>query len=76
MKVTYELTDTCWGEANYSRVRRGDVDIKENASNLAIVRAAKLAAGLAGVRCRKVDFGDLICLYPYGVCQVLFINIY
>ena len=76
MKVDYELTDTFGGEANYSWVRRGDVEIKKNSSDLAIVRAAKLAAGLSGVRCRKVDFGDLICLYPYGMCQVLFINIY
>lgn len=76
MTVTYELTDTFGGEANYSWCERGPVEVKENASDLAIVRAAKAAAGLSGVRCRKVDFGDLICLYPYGLCQVLFINLY
>ena len=76
MTVTYELTDTFGGEANYCWARSGSVNVKEGASQLAIVRAAKAAAGIAGSRCRKVDFGDLICLYPYGANVVLFINIY
>lgn len=76
MAVTYELTDTFGGEANYSWSREGAVAVKEGASPLAIVRAAKAAAGLSGVRCRREDWGDTITLKPYGIHWVLFINLY
>lgn len=70
MKYEYEHTDTFGGEANYSWVKRGIVET--SADNP--VKAVKKALGIEGVRCRKEDFGDMIALYPYGMCQVIFIN--
>lgn len=69
-----ELTDTFSGQANYSWVNRETISLPPGASDLAIVRAAKAALGLTGVRCRKSDYGDMIELSPYGQCTVLFIT--
>jgi len=69
-----EYTDTFGGEANYCWVRRYSLTVPESISDLAVVRRAKALAGLAGVKCKKQDYGDLIALYPYGSCTVLFIN--
>jgi hypothetical protein len=74
MKVNYELTDTFGGEANYSWVNRGTVEVKENASDYAIVRKVKEAVGWNGHRCERDSYGDMITLYPRGICQVLFIT--
>ena len=74
MTITFELTDTYGGDANYSWVQRGRIDLNENASELSIVKSAKAEAGLTNIRCRKENYGDTIALYPYGLCMVLFIN--
>lgn len=71
---TCELTDTMGGEANYSWVRRDTIEVPDNASDLTVVRRAKSALGLTNVRCRKSDYGDMIELRPYGLCQVAFIT--
>lgn len=74
MKISYEITDTFGGEANYSWVRRGEVELREGASDLALVRAVKKALGLSGVRCTRSEIGELIELRPVGACVVVFIG--
>ena len=71
MRITWEYTDTFSGEANYSWVRRGELGA---ANERGAIRDAKRAAGLSGVRCRKLDMGDTIALYPVGSCTVLFLT--
>lgn len=85
-----EYTDTFSGEANYSWVRRGSVTVPElthygfdglfyyaqanRRQMVQVVRKAKALMGLTNVKCRREMHGDLIALYPYGSCTVLFIN--
>ena len=71
--VKIELTDTFGGEANYSWVRREDVEVRKD-TRLAIVRAAKAWAGWQGVRCQVSDYGDQIEIRPAGMCQVMFVD--
>jgi hypothetical protein len=66
----YEYTDTFGGEANYSWVRRGEV----NATSLNVVRRVKRALGLEGVKCTREEYGDTIVLRPIGSCTVVFIS--
>lgn len=73
MNIKFEYTDTFGGEANYSWVRRGEVEISEGTSDLTLVRRVKKALGLEGVRCRREEFGDTIALYPSGSCTVVFV---
>jgi hypothetical protein len=74
--IQWELTDTFGGESNYSWVRRGIIECKEgeNYSDLAAVRRVKKAIGWNGYKCRADNFGDMIALYPAGMCQVCFIT--
>lgn len=74
MKVSFEVTDTFGGEANYSWVNRGEIEVKEGSSDLAIVRKVKEAIGWNGYKCNRESYGDSITLKPRGICQVLFIN--
>lgn len=76
--IHYEVTDTHGGEANYCWVNRGVIETKpgEDYSDLAAVRRVKKAIGWNGVRCRVENFGETIALYPYGVCQVCFVDFY
>lgn len=76
MKVRAELTDTFGGEANYSWVRRIELDVPELLSEKAIVRRVKKEFGLSGLRARRRDsFGDSLALWGFdGDCVVLFIN--
>lgn len=74
MKISYEMTDTFGGEANYAWIRRGEVELPEGGSDLMLVRRVKKALGLEGVRCRRVDFGHMIELRPVGSCTVIFIT--
>lgn len=69
-----EYTDTFGGEANYSWVQRWQVHLPENASDTAIMRAAKAAAGLTGVKGRTDNFGDMRRFRPHGSCTVLFVT--
>lgn len=73
-KFEFEHTDTFGGEANYCWARRETIEVKENVSDLSLVRRAKSWAGLTGIKCRKENMGDSIALYPVGLCQVVFIN--
>lgn len=66
-----EMTDTFGGEANYSWVKRCEI---EASSELAAVRKAKAELGISGIKCRREDWGDTIVLRPYGACVIVFIN--
>ena len=72
--IIFEHTDTYGygGEANYSWVKRETYTGKAQ-TDLAIIRAAKKFAGISGVPCRKENFGDMVALYPQGMCQVVFV---
>jgi len=70
IRIEAEYTDTFGGDANYSWVRRAE--LKEG-SDLSLVRQAKKAFGLNGVRCKREDWGDMIILRPYGYCRIVFI---
>jgi hypothetical protein len=72
--IPFEMTDTFGGEANYSWVRRGEVSLREGASDLALVRAVKAELGLTGVRCQREEYGEQIVLRPVGACVVVFIG--
>jgi hypothetical protein len=73
-KYKVELTDTFGGEVNYSWVKRATIELPEKHSITALVRAAKKAVGLSGVRCRKQDFGDVLEIKPIGQCIVCFVT--
>ena len=68
------MTDTFGGEANYAWVRKGEVELPEEASDLALVRKVKRALGMEGVRCRKEEWGETLVLRPIGQCVVVFIE--
>jgi hypothetical protein len=70
LQASVEYTDTYGGEANYSWVHRKEIQAK---TERGLVRKAKAELGLTGVRCRRVDFGDEIWLYPRGFNTVAFI---
>jgi len=67
LTLNYEYTDTFGGESNYSWVRRGTVTAK---TERGLVRAAKKAVGLNGVRGRWRYNGE--AFIPYGSCTILF----
>lgn len=74
MNITLELTDTFGGEANYSWVKRKEIHISDKASDLSIVRQAKKAFDMQGIKCIKETYGDSIVLKPQGYNVVLFIT--
>lgn len=72
-KIIFEHTDTFGGESNYSWVRREEYTGKAK-TDKGVIRAAKKWAGLSGARCKVHNFGDMLALYPAGICQVVFIQ--
>lgn len=68
------MTDTFGGEPNFAWARRGELELPEGASDLALVRRVKKALGIEGVRCRKEEWGETIVLHPIGQCVVVFID--
>ena len=74
MQFQAEYTDTFGGEANYCWVRRETFDADQNATNALIMRRAKTACGLSGVRGRTEDQGDTLIFRPYRSCTVLFVT--
>lgn len=70
--ITIEHTDTFGGDANYCWVKRWHSFRK--LTDLQAVRLAKRICGLSGHRCRSENWGDVIALYPAGICQVIFIG--
>jgi hypothetical protein len=69
-KWDYEHTDTFGEEANYAWANRGIVNVTCDNP----VKAVKKRLGLANVPCKRIDYGDMIELRPYGYCQVVFIT--
>lgn len=90
MKYDIEYTDTFGGEANYSWVTRARVFMPElthygydGGTNYArcnkvfrreLMKRAKAAIGLTGIKGRTFDYGDLIEFRPYRSCTVLFVS--
>jgi hypothetical protein len=74
MRYDIEVTDSYGGEANYSWVRRYSIECKDDASDLAIMRKAKAAAGYNGHRCTVDRYGDSWTLRPAGQCVLIFIT--
>jgi hypothetical protein len=85
-----EYTDTFSGEANYSWVRRATVTMPElthygfdggtnyakanEAAERQLMRRAKAAMGLIGVRGKWEDMGETLAFYPHGSCTVMFVS--
>ena len=85
-----EYTDTFSREANYTWVKRASVTMPElthygydGGTNYAkanrvytreLMRKAKAAIGLTGVRGVRSDHGDAIEFRPYGSATVLFVT--
>lgn len=69
-----EVTDTFGHEPNYAWVRRYELTVPDGTSWGAVVRRAKRLIGWSGVRCTRVDYGDMTELRPVGECMVCFIT--
>ena len=90
MKYNVEFTDTFAGEANYCWVKRASVTMPElthfgydGSSNYVkankvyrreLMRKAKAAMGLSGVRGRVWNHGDLIEFKPWNSCTVMLVS--
>ena len=90
MNHAIEYTDTFGGEANYAWVKRATVTMPEithygydgsngyakasKVYNRELMRRAKAAVGLTGVRGVTHSYGDVIEFRPYGSATVLFID--
>lgn len=75
LRIDAELTDTFGGEANYSWVRREKITLPDNASDRLIMKRAKDAVLLTGVRGRWTSYGEQLTFQPYGRCIILFVNV-
>ncbi|AXH72672.1 MAG: hypothetical protein [Caudoviricetes sp.] len=89
-KYDIELTDTFAGEANYSWVKRDTITMPElthygydGSTNYTkcnkvyrreLMKKAKAALGLTGLRGTVDDYGDSITFRPYRTCQIMFIT--
>ena len=92
MRFNVEYTDTFGGEANYCWVQRAIVDMPElthygydGGTNYAkanrvfdreLMRKAKAAMGLTGVRGERADLGDTLEFRPYRSATVMFVSPY
>ena len=89
MAYAVELTDTFGGEANYCWVRRARIESPDwdtfkdwdgngrrepRAYQRTVMRRAKAAVGLSGVRGRTSRCGDGYEFRPYGLLQVMFVT--
>jgi hypothetical protein len=86
----YEYTDTFAGDANYCWVKRGKVSVpdltaygydglhgypKANARQTRqVMRKAKAALGLNGIRGKRETWGDTEIFRPYGAATILFVR--
>lgn len=66
-----EFTDTFAGEANYCWVRRAMVDGK---TPRAVMRAAKRAMGLSGVRGKTEVYSGMVRFTPYRSATTMFVH--
>ena len=70
----FEATDTFGGEANYSWAQRAIFEMDASVSDKTLVRRAKKWAGINGVKSRVENYGDMLAIYPQGICQVIFVS--
>jgi hypothetical protein len=70
-----EYTDTFAGEANYCWVRRATIESKAGESQASVMRRAKAAIGLTGVKGRTHAMGgeEGWEFRPYGCNTVMFV---
>lgn len=73
INYSVEYTDTFGGEPNYAWVRRTTIQAPADISNRALMRRAKRALGISGLRGRTIWDGDMLEFRPYRCCTVLFI---
>lgn len=73
-KVEIEYTDTFGGEANYCWVQRQVLELPIDASNLMVMRRAKRAIGINGMRGRSSSSGDSWEFRPYHCSTVMFVT--
>ena len=66
-------TDTFGGEANFAWCYRYTIETPPGASQTLIMRRAKAAAGLTGVRGVTEAYGDDFVFRPHGLNQILFV---
>ena len=66
MRMRIEYTDTFGGDANYSWVRRAELDFPDNASDRSIIRKLKAEVGMTG-RHRKSSFDEEITLTRWAL---------
>jgi len=69
-----EYTDTFSGESNYSWVRRAYFDAPGQSDTRELMRMARKALDLVGLRGRVYNTGDTIEFRPYGMCTMLFVS--
>lgn len=90
MRFNVEYTDVFNGEANYCWVKRATVAMPElthygydGGTNYAkasrvydreLMRKAKAAVGLTGVRGKRDDWGDTLEFRPYRSATVMFVS--
>lgn len=73
-QMDVEYTDTFGGEANYCWVKRETLTLPVGITDAAIMRRAKAAMGLTGVRGRTESYGDGFRFVPYRSCTVMFVT--
>ena len=89
-KYNIEYTDTFAGESNYSWVRRAVVSMPEltrygydgctiyaranKVYKRELMKKAKAAMGITGLRGVSHDYGDMIEFRPYGHATVMFVT--
>lgn len=89
-KHSVEYTDTFAGEANYAWVKRATITMPElthygydgstnyakanNVYNRELVKRAKAAMGITGLKGRSYWHGDEFEFRPYGMCTIMFIT--
>ena len=71
MKAHIELTDLFGGEANYSWIRGGTIEIAEGTARSSIIRRAKKELNIQACG-TTTDFGNMIEHRMHGT--VMFIN--
>lgn len=89
-KYEVEYTDTFAGDANYSWVKRATIHMPElthfgydGGTNYAaankrytreLMRRAKAAVGISGLRGKRETWGDMEVFRPYGMATILFVT--
>jgi hypothetical protein len=73
--LSVEYTDTYGGESNYSWVRRATIQAEDWRETATVMRRAKKAVGISGLRGKTYDYGDMIEFRPYGMATVMFVTV-